>query len=269
MDAADSWHGWQFGHITLDELEKVDVQEVRNLLKDPEDAYNSDMDIPKVKGIIFDFNGVIVDDYPLQKEAWSQLSLILRNRPVTDQEMVQKIRGVPTRDAIVWMSTKTLSLAAVEEFVQTKTNITKELFDTSPLFRLAPGLEVFLNSLSGQNIPRTIATSSTKSTFSHLFDTLSLGRWFNKEQIICFDNTYPGKPAPDAYILAARSINLQPIECVVAEDAISGITSAHAAGVRNIIVVGRDEQLREFASLPGVIRTIHDFSEVNMREFFS
>lgn len=52
-------------------------------------------DPPKSVGIIFDFNGVMVDDYPLQKEAWSQISLKLRKTEVTDEEMVKKIRGVP------------------------------------------------------------------------------------------------------------------------------------------------------------------------------
>ena len=227
------------------------------------------MGTPTVKGIIFDFNGVIVDDYALQKETWSQISLLLRGRRVTDKEMTRKIRGVPTRDAILWLSAKTLEPAAVDKLAQKKTDITKDLSDTRPLFRLAPGLETFLNELVEQNVPRTIATSQTKSAFAHLFAALGLARWFDEEQIICFDGTYPGKPAPDAYVLAARSIHLQPSECAVVEDALSGITAAYAAGVRNIIVIGRDEQLREFVSLPEVTRTIHNFSEVSAREIFS
>lgn len=232
-------------------------------------VYNSNMHVLATKGIIFDFNGVIVDDYPLQKEAWSQISQILRDKPVTDEEMVRRIRGVPTKNTIAWMSTKALSATATEELVQKKTDITKELFDTSPLFRLAPGLETFLGELVEQNVPRTIATSQTKHAFAHLFATLGLKRWFDEEQIICFDGTYPGKPAPDAYILAARKLHLQPSECIVVEDALSGITSAYAAGLRSIIVIARDEQLQEFASLPGVTKMIHDFSEVNARELFS
>lgn len=55
-------------------------------------------------GIIFDFNGVIVDDYPIQKEAWDILSLQLREHICTDQEMLNNVRGIPTRDIVKWMS---------------------------------------------------------------------------------------------------------------------------------------------------------------------
>lgn len=44
------------------------------------------------------------------------------------------------------------------------------------------------------------------------------------------------KPAPDIYIKAAGNIGLDPAECLVVEDAVSGVTAAKAAGCRCLAV---------------------------------
>ena len=100
------------------------------------------------------------------------------------------------------------------------------------------------------------------------FDKLGLSRWFHINQIIYNDGSVKSKPAPDAYLLAAEKINLDPRVCVVFEDAVSGVRAAYAAGVRSIVAVGTDERLSELTKLPGVIKGIHNFSEVKVNELF-
>ena len=98
---------------------------------------------------------------------------------------------------------------------------------------------------------------------------MHLDRWFSKQKILYNDGTHQGKPAPDPYLLAAKIISLKPIECLVIEDAKSGIQSAFAAGVRNIIVIGNDERLKVLGSLPRVVKTIHNFTELKVTELFN
>ncbi|TMK28069.1 MAG: HAD family hydrolase, partial [Actinobacteria bacterium] len=45
-----------------------------------------------------------------------------------------------------------------------------------------------------------------------------------------------GKPAPDAYLEAARRLGVEPSRCVAVEDSTNGIRSAHAAGMRVIAI---------------------------------
>jgi beta-phosphoglucomutase len=213
-----------------------------------------------IKGIIFDFNGVIVDDYELQKEAWSQISQTLRGRPVTDEEMVQTIRGVPTTDTLMWMTQGALSVKEVGRLADQRTAITRELFDSGKFFRVMPGLTEFLDDAKARGMILSIATSQAQEIFDHLFEKLELGKWFDTELVVSFDGSYPGKPAPDAYALAAKKIGLEPEECAVFEDALSGVTSAHSAGIGYIVAVGHDAQ--EFAKNPHVAKTIGDFTEI-------
>ena len=221
-----------------------------------------------LKAVIFDFNGVIVDDYPIQKEAWNKMSKMIRGTEVTDDEMIKQIRGVPTKDIIKRMSAGSLDTQKVAELSANKDVYVQEIVDTSPLFRLYKGLDLFLNKLKEKNIPRTIATSSTEEMFHYLANKLHLDAWFDFNTIVFNDGTHKGKPAPDPYILAAKAIGVSPSECVVFEDAKSGIQSAHDAGCENIVAIGTDDRLEVLSKLPGVLRGIHDFSEITVESLF-
>lgn len=217
-------------------------------------------------GILFDFNGVIVDDYALQKQAYSEIAVELRGRPITDDEMVQNIRGNPTKANIAWIASGSLSEEEIADYSKKKDLLTERLFATSPLFRLNNGLVDFFDEIKRSNIPCTIATSQTPEHFRPSFDTLGLERWFAFDKVLCYDGKHAGKPAPDPYILAAEKIGLEPADCIVFEDALSGIHSAQAAGVRSIVVVGKDEQIKAFSSLPKVSLGIHDFTEIDVSQ---
>jgi len=49
--------------------------------------------------------------------------------------------------------------------------------------------------------------------------------------IVCGDDVAAGKPAPDAYLLAARALGAAPIDCLVIEDSPTGVAAALAAGM--------------------------------------
>ena len=222
----------------------------------------------RLRGVIFDFNGVIVDDYPLQKEAWNKISLKLRGIEVTDEEMLQKIRGVQTKETVNWFGNGKISEEQIIKFAKEKEENIRDLYLSSPLFCLNKGLDFFLDALKKNNIPRTIATSSKFEDLQFSLNKLGLTKWFDINLIIYNDGTYRGKPAPDAYVLATKKLNLDPKDCVVFEDAVSGITAAYAAGIRYIIGVGNDERQTILKKLPGVIRGIHDFSKLRVNKIF-
>lgn len=221
-----------------------------------------------VKAVLFDFNGVIVDDFPIQKEAWNKMSHILRGSGVSDEEMIKQVRGVPTKDTIRRMGQSEMSSEELQGYAIQKDKMVQDLISDSPLFRLNVGLEQFLNDLKARNIPRTIATSSSKDMFTFLSGRLHLERWFDVSVIVCNDGTHRGKPAPDPYILAAQTIHVSPDECIVFEDAGSGIKSAFAAGCKNIYAIGTDDRLATLTQLPGVVKGIHDFTEVSVNSLF-
>jgi beta-phosphoglucomutase-like phosphatase (HAD superfamily) len=70
----------------------------------------------------------------------------------------------------------------------------------------------------------------------------------------------PGKPAPDIYLKAARNLDLPPSSCVVVEDAVSGIQSAHAAGIGYVIGMASVATREELMATPGVSAAIESLA---------
>lgn len=231
----------------------------------------------QLKGAIFDFNGVIIDDYFIQKESWCAIALELRGQPVTDEEMLGQIRGTPTRNTIERMAQvggSNLSEIEIIQYQMRKDALVRDLFKHSLLITLTNGLTNFLESLSQHNIPLTIASSSSLENLEIVLDRFNLTKWFDTQTLIHRDSMKLGKklgnkPLPDPYLAAAQILELKSDECVVFEDSLSGIQSAQAAGIKTIIAVNSNPiHLAALTTTPCVTKGINDFSEITVEELF-
>ena len=99
------------------------------------------------------------------------------------------------------------------------------------------GATVLVAALAKSRIPMSIATSSRMASVEK--KRLRHERIFEHMQIIVSGNDPSienGKPAPDIYLEAARRLGVDPEECLVFEDSISGCQSGKAAGCAVIAV---------------------------------
>lgn len=72
----------------------------------------------------------------------------------------------------------------------------------------------------------TIATATVKENVEFYFDVFHLDQWFDFDKVTFDDGSFPGKPAPDIFLIASEKLGLRPEECLVIEDAFSGLTAA-------------------------------------------
>ncbi|HEY1034924.1 MAG TPA: HAD family phosphatase [Pseudoxanthomonas sp.] len=95
-----------------------------------------------------------------------------------------------------------------------------------------PGIIEMLDFLQLQGIPRAVATSTRRPLALKKLEAASLLPRFDA---ICTssDVEHP-KPAPDIYLLAARSLGIEPSRCLVLEDSPTGVRAALAAGMHPI-----------------------------------
>ena len=98
-----------------------------------------------------------------------------------------------------------------------------------------------LDHLKATGIPFNLATGSPIDNVEFYFEALDIGRWFDINTIVYSDDTLPGKPAPDFYLEAARRIGLSASECIVFEDAVSGILSANRADAAAVVALISDD----------------------------
>ena len=214
------------------------------------------------KGIIFDFNGTLFWDSEKHLEAWREFSKRLRPHPFTDEEMRDYMFGRTNEDIIAYLIGKKPSKEMVDTLGQEKEAVYRQMCrDDAQNTHLAPYAEEFLDWLKENNIPRTIATMSEKSNVDFYIKEFNLEKWFDIDKIVYSDGTIKGKPAPDIYEIAAGKLGLKPQECVVVEDAVSGIEAARAAGIGKIVAIASMESPDLYKDIPAVSLIIKDFKD--------
>jgi HAD superfamily hydrolase (TIGR01509 family) len=94
---------------------------------------------------------------------------------------------------------------------------------------LKPGVLDLLDLLGGLDLPRAIATSSTRRQADRKLARSGLSGQFR--HVVVLEDVARPKPAPDPYLLAAERLGAAPARCLAFEDSETGAMSARAAGM--------------------------------------
>ena len=179
----------------------------------------------KSKAVIWDMDGVIVDTALYHLEAW-QAAFQKRGVNFTEadfrhgfgQRNDSIIRGILGAD---------VSSSQVDAISREK----EESFRRSIVGRLRPlpGVTGLMTALKEQGFKMALASSAPIENIHLVIRTLNIGSCF--EAIVCDKDVTEGKPSPQAFLLAAERLGVEPGKCVVIEDAITGVTAAKRAGM--------------------------------------
>lgn len=217
----------------------------------------------ELKGLIFDFNGVLLWDTHLHDIAWKDYSLKLRGTELSDEEMIHKVHGRTNKDVLEYLVGRSIDGKELQEHIERKESTYRQMcLDNPTEFRLAPGAIEFLDYLKACGKQFTIATSSELGNVTFFFKHLDLGRWFDFDKVAYDDDEVASKPAPDLYLKGASKIGIDPTECIVIEDSRSGIMSAKNANIAKIIALGPLETHTDLSQIEGVDKVITDFNEL-------
>ncbi|MFC9509057.1 HAD family hydrolase [Streptomyces sp. NPDC057002] len=94
--------------------------------------------------------------------------------------------------------------------------------------RLLPGTRAFLDSLPAERW--AVVTSATRRLAEARLDAVGI----LTKTLVAADDITRGKPDPEPYLLAARTLGVDPAHCVVFEDAPAGLTAGRAAGMTTV-----------------------------------
>ncbi len=97
-----------------------------------------------------------------------------------------------------------------------------------------PGLEALLDWLEEIGLPKAVGTSSGDREAQ--ISLQSTGLWSRFNTVVTVDKAGVGKPAPDIFLTAAKTLNTTPSNCLVLEDSNAGVQAAVAAGMDVIMV---------------------------------
>jgi beta-phosphoglucomutase family hydrolase len=180
-----------------------------------------------LKAVLFDMDGVIVDNLPYHVEAW----LLFCNRngiALTKEVFYKELNGMNSKDTFEWFYKKEMTRAEVEVLEEEKELLYREFYAQHR--KPAKGLLTFLHDLRSRGIKTALATSAGPGNIDFIVDGLGIRDQF--DAIIGGAEVTKGKPDPEIYVKAAALVGVSPADCLVIEDSLQGIASGQAAGAR-------------------------------------
>lgn len=191
-----------------------------------------------MKGIIFDFNGTMFQDSNLHESAWIHMIKKYSKGTLSEHDILVNLHGRTNKEILNYFISDSLTDLEISNLSFEKESYYRKLcLDNPDTLKLTNGLISVLDYLKSHEIPMTIATATVKENVEFYFKIFELDRWFNFDKVVYDNGTFPGKPAPDIFQIASKKLNLQPKDCLVIEDAYSGILAAKNAGIGKIIAI--------------------------------
>ena len=210
----------------------------------------------KFKAIIFDLDGVICFTDEFHYRAWKKLADRL-GLPF-DREKNNRLRGVSRMDSLEIVLEDYPGEISEEEkqaMAAEKNDLYRESLKEMSPADLSDEVKDTLDNLRAKGILLAIGSSSKNTPF--ILNQIGLGEYF--DAISDGNNITKSKPDPEVFLKAAEFAGVDPKDCLVVEDAVSGAEAAHAAGMKAACVGdaaknGAGEwNLTSFRELEGVV----------------
>ena len=194
-----------------------------------------------LRALIFDFNGIIVDDEPIHFELFKQV-LAEEGIKLTEADYYARYLGFDDRGAFT---------AAYREHGRSlDEKLLARLIDRKTIYyqseirskvRIFPGVEKLVTTLVPV-LPLAVASGALRQEIETILSAAGLLKHF--AVIISAEDVDHGKPEPEIFLKALARLNAQvedghPIDaadCLVIEDSKEGIRGARRAGMKCLAV---------------------------------
>jgi HAD superfamily hydrolase (TIGR01509 family) len=190
-----------------------------------------------IEAVLFDFNGVLVDDEPQHCEA---LQRVLAEDGITlsREEYYAHYLGLDDRAGFVEAyrrAQRTLTTDWVKHLIEKKSRLYLDLVNGS--IPLVPGARDFVRD-AAERFRLGIVSGALRREINTLLARAELLLPF--EVIVAAGDVPHSKPNPASYLAALQAFKLrEPIEaasCVVIEDSLHGLQAARAAGMQCVML---------------------------------
>ena len=186
-----------------------------------------------VKALIFDLDGVIVTTEHNHFVAWKRTAESL-GIPFEEEhnELLKGVSRVDSLKKILELGAKTISTEEFDALLISKNDFYVDSIQDLNQTDLLPGVLSLLQEATSKGIKLGIGSSSKNANF--ILKLLKIDHFF--DVVIDGNGVKHPKPHPEVFLNGAKALSLAPAECIVFEDAASGITAAKAGGFIAIAV---------------------------------
>lgn len=200
------------------------------------------VEYPRIRAVIFDMDGVLADSEPLFNAA--AISMFREKGLAVQPEDFLPFVGTGEDRYIGGVAEKYCFPADLPADKRRAYEIYLDLVPSR--LEAFPGARDLVHACRKAGMLVAVASSADEIKVAANLRKIGLqmGFW---DAVVAGEEVRNKKPAPDIFRSAARKLGVNPPECVVVEDAVSGLQAAKAAGMRCIAIAQTlpAERLRE------------------------
>ncbi len=192
-----------------------------------------------LKAVLFDFNGVIINDEAIHQGLIEAL-LIEENLRPSVTEYREVCLGRSDRVCLTHMLEqrgRVVSEDYLTELVNRKAQAYQQRLETMEKLPIYPGVEDLIYNIRVAQLPMGIVSGALRREIERVLDRAQIARHFST--IVGGDDIQASKPEPDGYLLAAERLaqqfphlNIQASDCLAIEDTPAGIEAAKRSGMQ-------------------------------------
>lgn len=224
-----------------------------------------------LRAIIFDFNGILVDDEPIHLEMFREV-LKEEGLSLDEKDYYARYLGMDDRGcfkAVFKEHGRELDEPSLAELVRRKALYYRASIRQK--LNVFPGVQELIPALAS-HLPLAIASGALRSEIQMILERIGLNNCF--QVIVSAEDVTEGKPSPEIFaktltLLNQRQIEkpIQPSECLVVEDSKEGILAAHRAGMK-CLAVANSLPIEELSVADAVVKGLDEVELLFLQGLF-
>lgn len=180
----------------------------------------------KIKAIIFDMDGVLIDAKDWHYEALNQ-ALELFGYKISRYDHLVTFDGLPTRKKLEMLSIEKGLPKGLHKFI----NHMKQIYTMEHVYMKCKPLfnhQYALSRLKTEGYGLALASNSVRVTIDMMMEKADLAKYL--DFTLSNQDVTKSKPDPEIYQTAIKRFGLKPEECLVVEDNPNGVKAALGSG---------------------------------------
>ena len=219
------------------------------------------IDFMKLEAVIWDMDGVLLDSGPSHFKAWR--ATLETYKIKIYEERLRRTFGMTNQKVIQLIVDQPISKEMTDRISREKDILFQNIIRDQAVF--LPGVKKWMEAFRQNDICQAIASSGSPGNINAVLTALTVETYFD---VVVSGDGLPSKPDPFIFLKAADRLGVIPLNCLVIEDAVTGVQAAKASGMK-CIAVTTTNPAKKLADADLVLDNLAELMTEHIRGLFS